>query len=235
MTDDAPQSKALTVVMDALNWAYDHAISDIPGLGSAEELGESYLKSTGNREAAIGKLIAWQMSYAGAAGFASNIGGFATMPIGIPANLVSVFAIQLRMIAAIAHLRGYKVNDPHVRTLAYLCLTGSSAGEVVKEFGVNFGTKLTAAMIMKIPGKVLININKAVGFRLMTKAGSTGLLNLTKIVPLIGGVIGGGFDMLMTKGIGTIAKDTFTLIDDAGAPAPDQGADLIIEHDGGGI
>jgi hypothetical protein len=227
MTD----SKGLTVIMDALNWAYDRAISNIPGLGSAEDLGESYLRSTGSREAAISKLITWQTGYAGAAGFASNLGGIITMPVGIPANLVSVFAIQLRMIAAIAHLRGYKVNDPHVRTLAFLCLTGSGAAEAAKEFSVNLGTKLTASMIMKIPGAALVSINKAIGFRLLTKAGSHGLLNLTKFLPLISGLIGGGFDMAVTKGIGAVATRIFTLVE----PASEHEADLLIEYDGGSL
>jgi len=53
------------------------------------------------------------------------------------------------------------------------------------------------------------SINKAVGFRLLTKAGSTGILNLTKMVPLVGGVVGGAFDGISTNIVGNTARDAF--------------------------
>lgn len=210
MVDEAEPNKALTVMMSALNWAYDQAASAIPGLGSAEDLAASHLKSAGGSvEKAIDDLIIWQTGYAGAAGFATNLGGIITMPVAVPANLASVLLIQLRMIAAVAHLRGYDIADPRVRTVAFLCLTGSGSASILQEFGVSLGTKLTAKMIANISGATLTKINQAVGFRLITKAGSTGLVNLTKLVPFIGGVIGGGFDAAMTRGVGEVTKRNF--------------------------
>jgi hypothetical protein len=154
--------------------------------------------------------------YAGAAGFMTNVGGLITVPVAIPANLASVLLIQLRMIAAIAHLRGYSVSDGRVRTLAFLCLAGSGVANVLQEFGVNLGTRLTTRMIMQISGTTLTKINEAVGFRLVTKAGTTGLVNLTKVVPFIGGLVGGGFDAFVTRGIGAVAKEVFQLVEDDG-------------------
>jgi len=210
---EGEKSQALTVMMDALNWAYDKAASDLPGLGSAAGLGDSHLKSAGGSvEKAVDDLIMWQIGYAGAAGFVTNLGGIVTMPVTIPANLASVLLIQLRMIAAIAHLRGYQVSDERVRTLAFLSLTGSSAATVLQEFSVKLGTKLTTQMISKVSGATLIRINQAVGFRLITKAGQTGLINLTKLVPFVGGVIGGSFDAVVTRGIGAVAKENFPLL-----------------------
>jgi hypothetical protein len=220
MADDEKKSQAVTVMMSALNWAYDQAASDIPGLGSAEGLANSYLKSAGGSvDKAIDDLINWQTGYAGAAGFATNLVGIMTMPIAIPANLASVLLIQFRMIAAIAHLRGYQISDERVRTLAFLSLTGSSAATVLQEFSVKLGTKLTASMISKVSAATLTKINQAVGFRLVTKAGQTGLVNLSKFVPLIGGIIGGGFDAVVTRGIGAVAKENFPLITTEAPPA----------------
>ena len=62
---------------------------------------------------------------------------------------------------------------------------------------------------MKIAGATLVRINQAVGFRLVTKAGSTGIVNLGKAVPFLGGIIGGTFDAITTKAIGTAAKTVF--------------------------
>jgi hypothetical protein len=93
MTNDVEPSKANAIMMQALNWAYDHAAAAIPGLGSAADLAESHLKSCGGSpEKAVDDLIAWQVGYAGAAGFVSNLGGLITMPVAVPANLASVSA-----------------------------------------------------------------------------------------------------------------------------------------------
>jgi len=64
-------------------------------------------------------------------------------------------------------------------------------------------------MIERIPGKLLVEINKKIGFRLLTKAGEKGFVNLAKMVPGIGGVIGGSFDASMCIAVGKIAKNAF--------------------------
>ena len=63
--------------------------------------------------------------------------------------------------------------------------------------------------IKRVPGRALIEINKQVGFRLLTKAGTKGVLNLTKLVPLVGGLIGGSFDAATTYTVGHCAASTF--------------------------
>lgn len=53
--------------------------------------------------------------------------------------------------------------------------------------------------IKKIPGKVLTKINQKVGFRFITKFGTKGIVNLGKMLPGVGAVIGGGLDLVETK------------------------------------
>lgn len=215
MTDQNEPSKAVAVITQALHWAYDQTSDSVAGLGSAAGLADKHLRNNpGDRERAIDELIAWQAGYAGAAGFVSNLGGLITMPVAIPANLASVLLIQLRMIAAIAHLRGYQLDDERVRTLAFVCLTGSAAANILEEFSVSLGIKLSSRVIMQISRETLLKINRAVGFRLVAKAGSSGLINLTKLVPLMGGLAGGAFDAMMTRGIGAVAKQQFSVIED---------------------
>jgi hypothetical protein len=210
MSDEDEPSKAVAVITQALEWAYGHAAE------SAADLAESHLKSCGDdREKAIDDLIAWYVAYAGAVGFVSNVGGVITMPVTIPANLGGVLYIQLRLIAAIAYLRGYPIKDEKVKTLAFICLTGSSAATLLQEFGISLGTKLSARLIAQISGATLININKAVGFRLIAKTGSTALITLSKVVPFVGALVGGAFDAAVTGGIGAAAKEVFKPIDDA--------------------
>lgn len=61
----------------------------------------------------------------------------------------------------------------------------------------------------KKPGEALKAINQKVGFRLLTKFGETGAINLGKAVPVVGGVIGGGFDFATTKIIADNAYKMF--------------------------
>ena len=80
---------------------------------------------------------------------------------------------------------------------------------MVKGFGIHVGRRLTMAAIDRVPGKVLVEINKKVGFRLLTKFGQTGAVNLVKAVPLVGGVVGGSFDATMCMSVGHTSKHIF--------------------------
>ena len=193
----------------ALSWAWDKSLNGIPGTGTAEKLAESYLAENGSVENAIDELIAWQCRKCGTSGFMTGFGGLVTLPVTIPANITSVLYIQLRMVAAIAYMCHEDIRSDKVQTLAYLCLCGNSMEGVLKDAGVAVGKKIAAAQIKRIPGEIITAINRAVGFRLITKFGSKGFINLGKMVPVIGGAIGGGFDFYTTKVIGEKAKETF--------------------------
>ena len=58
------------------------------------------------------------------------------LPVAGPANVASVLIIQMRMIAAIAVIRGYNLNDNQIQTFVYIALTGKAAGEVLRKAGV---------------------------------------------------------------------------------------------------
>lgn len=64
-------------------------------------------------------------------------------------------------------------------------------------------------MLKKIPGAVFTKINQKVGFRFVTKAGSKGIVNMAKLVPLAGGIVGGGIDYVGTKVMADRAIKTF--------------------------
>lgn len=197
-------------VAKALEWAYEKAINGVPGTDTAAELAESYLKRHSNNEDAINSLINYQVTKCATSGFVTGLGGVVTMPVTIPANLASVLYMQIRMVAAIAYIRNYDLKDDQVQTFVYACLTGQSVSEVVKNVGIKVGLKVGEAQIKRIPGEVIKQINKAVGFRLVTKFGEKGFLNLGKMVPVIGGVIGGSFDAVTTKTIASAARKSFT-------------------------
>jgi hypothetical protein len=86
------------------------------------------------------------------------------------------------MIAAIAHMGGYDLKDDRVKTLVYTCLTGNAAKDIVKNIGITISTKMTNTLIKNISGETIKAINKAVGFRLITKFGQKGAINLGKVI-----------------------------------------------------
>jgi hypothetical protein len=204
-------AKTLTpqIFMQALDFAYEKAISGLPGTDTAEDLARSYLKQEGSLTEKANSLIRWQNAKAGSSGFITGLGGFATLPVAIPANLLSVLYFQVRMIAAIAIMAGHDVRDDRVKSLVYVCLAGNVDKDILQEIGINIGTRLTAQMIGRISESTLVAINRKVGFLLLSKTGSRGAINLGKAIPLAGGIISGSIDVYATNLIGNIARNTF--------------------------
>ena len=195
--------------MRVLDWAYEKAKSGMPGLDSASQLASGFMEKEGSLREKANSLIRWQNAKAGTSGFVTGIGGLMTLPVAIPANLASVLYIQIRMIAAIAHMGGYDLRDEKVKTLVYMCLVGNFAKDILQETGIRLGTKFTALAIERISEKSLLLINQRVGFRLLATSGTKGMINLGKAVPLVGGIIGGSIDVAATNTIGNMARNTF--------------------------
>lgn len=211
-------SKPLTseTIMKALDWAYDAAVSGGNMVDSAPEMGDSYLKGAGTLTDQVNSLIRWQNTKAATSGFVAGLGGIFTLPVTLPANITSVLFVQVRMIAAIAYMGGFDLKDDRVRTLVYTCLVGNNAAAVLKGVGIEAGKRFTTQAIKGISGKTLTSINQKVGFRLVTKFGEKGVVNLGKAVPLVGGAIGAALDGVWTNQIGNAARDAF--ISDSAKP-----------------
>jgi hypothetical protein len=104
------EKKSLTYngIMQALDWSYDKAINGgIPGTDTAIELAENYLSKTGTLEEKVNRLIRWQNTKSVTSGFLTGLGGLIVMPVAVPINITSVIFVQMRMVAAIAHMGGY--------------------------------------------------------------------------------------------------------------------------------
>lgn len=180
-------------------------------LTGAVDTAEEHLRAAGgDRDVAIERLIATHLRLAAASGFVTGLGGLALLPVMVPASLGGLYVIATRMSAGIAHLRGYDVSTEEVRSAILVCLLGAAGASTLKRAGVEIGTKSTMAALRRVPGRVLIEINKKVGYRLVTKAGERGVVNLTKLVPLVGGPIGATVDAVSCRAIAAYATSTFT-------------------------
>ena len=145
-------------------------------------------------------------------GALTGLGGLVALPVTIPVGLAGHYLLGARLAAGVASLRGHDLDSEDVRTAVLLCLLGGAAGETLKEIGVQVGTKSVASVVKQIPGRTLIEINKKVGFRLLTKGGTTGVLNLGKMVPLVGAPIGAAVEGLACRAVGAYAKSVFPAV-----------------------
>lgn len=201
-------------IIKLLDKLYENSIQGIPKVSPPiSQLANDYLSKNSDTQQAAKSFINYQIAKCTTSGFITGLGGLITLPVAIPANIGSVLYVQMRMIACLAHMGGYDTNSDQVQTLVYACLAGISIDQVVKQVGIKFGVKFAHTLVNKIPGKVLTQINKKVGFRFLTKFGSKGLINLGKAIPLVGGVISGGFDFAETKIIANRAYKMFILND----------------------
>lgn len=197
-------------MLEILNSLYIKSVNGIPKVSlPVDDLVEDYIKKNSSVEEAAKSLINNSTVKCGTSGFLTGFGGFATMIATLPANITSVMYVQLRMCCAIAKMAGYDIHSDQVQTLIYACLTGSAMSDILKQAGIKFGQKFSVAMIKKIPGKTITAINQKVGFRFVTKFGEKGIVNLGKVVPVLGAFIGGGIDVASTRIIGYNAYKIF--------------------------
>lgn len=194
-------------VMDKL---YNSVLNGLPTSKSADVLADDYMKKHGNdAKKAAKSLIKNQIAKCSTTGFLTGLGGLITLPITLPADVGSCLYVQVRMIAAIAVMGGYDLKDDAVKTMVYTTLLKIEIGNVLKQVGVKTGNKLAISALKKLPGKVLTKINQKLGFRFITKFGEKGVINLVKVVPVVGGVINSGFDGVETKLIANRAVKNF--------------------------
>ena len=111
-------------MLKALDWSYEATLNGLPGQKTVDDLVEDYL-SKYDKETAIKKLVNFQTTKAAVSGFVTGFGGVITMPAALPLNVTTVILFQMRMIAAIAKIRGYDLRSDQVQTFVYATLAGT--------------------------------------------------------------------------------------------------------------
>ena len=197
-------------IMKLLDTLYQKSKDGIPFISSSvEELADDYLKKDPDSTVGAKKMIRNQVAKCTTSGAITGLGGVITLPVSIPANISSVLYIQMRMIACTAYMAGYDLSSDQVQTFVYACLAGVSVNALAKKVGVKAGEKFAGKAIEKIPRAAITKINQKVGFRFLTKFGETGVINLGKLIPGVGAIVNGGFDLAETRIIGNRAYRMF--------------------------
>ena len=195
----------------ALRQLLEIAIDGYGRLPSARSAAARHLqKQAGSADEAISSIIDHHVRLASAQGFVTNIGGLAMLPIAIPANITGVATVQVRMVAAIAHLRGYDLNDNRVRTALVMCLMG---GEQVAEH-IAEGTLPTSPLAVATAPIFDPELDRLVAEEVLTDlaariGGKNVALAIVKRVPLMGGGVSAVMDGIATHQIGRYASGEF--------------------------
>ena len=198
--------KAATSLVSRL---IDAGIDGAGPLDPAASVAQKALLKHGDAERAIDELVSGHTKLAAANGFVTGLGGFITLPVALPANIAGFYGIATRMVAGIAHLRGYDVSREEVRSAVLLTLVGADSTSVLAKAGLSPTGRVAGLALNKLPGPALMVLNKGIGFRLLSQVGRKSLGRLGRGVPLAGGVIGAGLDWWLLRKIADNARREF--------------------------
>lgn len=206
LTELAPGLTA-SFVREALH----RAITGVGPLSGATAGAEKQLKEQrGNVERGIHEVIEFHVRLAGAQGFLTNLGGLVTAAVTIPANITGLALIQCRMIAGIAHLRGYDVDDPRVRNAILLTLLGEDHVKGLVKRDKVPGPPLALALAAEHDPELDAMFTQMVASDLVTKvAGKRVATTVGRRVPVVGGLVGLGADGFATWKVGRYADREF--------------------------
>ncbi len=192
-----------TFVREALNRAI-HGVGPLPPAAKAAD--KQLEEQHGDVEKAIHEVIENHVRYAGAQGFATNLGGVVTAAVTIPANITGLALIQCRMIAGIAHLRGHDLDDPRVRNAIMACLLGEDTVDALVKKKKLPAPPMALATAPAYDVKVERLVAAEVASDLITKvAGKRLAVTVGRRVPIVGGVVGAGADGYVTWRVGRYA------------------------------
>lgn len=206
----APQITSLapgvtsTFVREALNRAIKGAGPLPPAAAAAEE---QLREQNGDVKRAIHEIVENHVRYAGAQGFLTNIGGIVSAAFTVPANLAGVALVQCRMVASIAHLRGYDLDDPRTRNAILAVIMGEDAvAGLVRDkvlpatpYGLANAEVADPTLDRVITGAVASDLVQRV-------AGKRMAVTVGRRVPVVGGVVGMGADGFATWKLGRYAE-----------------------------
>ena len=202
ITDLAPDLTD-SFVREALKRAIN-GVGPLPGAAAAAD--KQLKEQRGNIDAAVHEVIENHVRYAGAQGFVTNLGGLVTATVAIPANITGLALIQCRMVAGIAHVRGYDLADPRVRNAVLISLLGEeSVNKLVKKKKLP-APPMALATAPQHDAHLDKIISSEVASELITRVAGKRLATVVgRRIPVVGGLVGMGADGFATWRIGRYA------------------------------
>ena len=192
---------------NVISRAVTRAIQGVGPLPPAATAAQRQLaEQGGDVERAVHEVIENHVRLAASQGLVTNVGGLVTLAATIPVNITGLALLQCRMVAAIAHLRGYDLSDPRVRNALLLCVLGEDAVTALVRSKKLPGGPMTVATAPaydpELDKVIAAEVSSALVGRVVGKrAGSA----IVRRIPLAGGVVGAGSDAYSTWQVGRYA------------------------------
>jgi hypothetical protein len=198
----APGTVSFTV-REALNRAIN-GVGPLPGAAAAAR--EQLAQAGGDVDAGIKEVIELHVRYAGAQGFVTNLGGLLTLAVALPTNVSGLALIKCRMVAGIAHLRGYDLEDPRIRNAILVTILGEDEVDKLIKKRQLPGPPMALATAPAYDPDLERVVAGHVASDLLTQiAGKRLATTVARRIPLLGGVIGMGADGYSTWKVGRYA------------------------------
>ena len=182
-----------------------HGAGPLPSAASAAE--KQLEEQDGNVQDAIHELIQNHAALAGAQGFVTNLGGLVTMTATIPLNITGLALLQCRLVAGIAHLRGYDLNDDRVRNAVVLTTLGEQGVKSLVKSKQIPGTPMVIATAPaydpELDKLVAAEVTSALVGRVIGKKAAS---SAARKIPFVGGVWAAGTDAHATWQVGRYAE-----------------------------
>jgi len=178
-----------------------------PFRGAATAADAHLAESGGDVPAAVAGLIDRHVRAAGVQGFVTNLGGLTTMIVTIPANVSGLALLQGHLVAGIAHLHGYDLDDPRVRNAVAACLLGPSVVDELVRLGRLPSPPMGLATSPVHDPALEASIAQDVTTELFGRVGGRRMAtSVARRVPLLGGGVGAVGDGMSTYRVGRYAE-----------------------------
>lgn len=179
-------------------------------LSSAKQLGDEYIADPNytSKLERIEAISRWEERKNFTTGFVTGLGGFISLPLAIPGSLAMNWILQTRMVAAMAYVGGFNIDEAPVRSIIGLSLLGES-GKTVLNANLADLHNLPQKSLFGLPKRTLLVLNRSVATRLMHLAAQKGLTRLSKAIPIVGGILGGALDYQSCKETSKFAMELF--------------------------
>ncbi|MBG1258670.1 EcsC family protein [Nostoc commune] len=152
----------------------------------------------GNRDNIANLMILESTAWSVGNGILSGLIGLA----GIPTDIAITLYSNIRLASALFALYGIDIRSESSRLLVLAAAAGVSVSELANQLGTKAGSQAIQKVLMSIPGKTFAEINKALGIKLISKAGEKTFVNVAKMMPFVGSAVGGTVNGVMMNACG---------------------------------
>lgn len=126
-------------------------------------------------------------------GIVTGAVGFA----GIPIDAVDALYSQVKLSSALFTIHGFDTSEESIWVIVIAAAAGVSLTELATHLGTHAAIKAIQKALLPKPFRMLMKVNQSLTIKLVSKLAGKNVAKTLKVLPAIGGVIGGSFNAIM--------------------------------------